>query len=231
MKIFKNIIFPILFVAVTAAVSISLLHTVEVGQRENALADEASELLPKHACKISIYDNVFRRVGKDSGIDWRLMSAIAYHESRFREDAVSIRGAVGVMQIMPYVADKYGISKNELLDPICNIELSAKIIKGMERSLQLPKQIDANDRMAIMLACYNGGYAHISDACNLAEFYGEDKYSWDTVAEYLWLLSDADFYNHEVVNFGAFRGSDETIKYVDAVMSRYNYYCKKATLD
>ena len=231
MRIFKDIILPLLFVGATTAASLLLLNTVEVGQRESAPAEEAGELLPKHACKISIYDNVFRRVGKTAGIDWRLMSAIAYHESRFREDAVSVRGAVGVMQIMPHVADKYGVSTSELLDPICNIELSAKIIKGMERSMQLPKQIDAKDRMAIMLACYNGGYAHISDACNLAEFYGENKYSWDTVAEYLWLLSDADFYNHEVVNFGAFRGSDETIKYVEAVMSRYNYYCKKAALD
>ena len=32
------------------------------------------------------------------GNDWRLMSAIAYHESRFTADIVSRRGARGLMQ-------------------------------------------------------------------------------------------------------------------------------------
>lgn len=230
MRIFKNLILPLLFVAAVGAVSVSWLDAV-YGSPKPSDPVEPSELLDEDECAISIYDNVFRRVGKASGIDWRLMSAIAYNESRFHDGAVSSRGAVGLMQIMPHVARKYGVSKKELLDPVCNIELSAKIIKSVERSMQLPRGVPAADRMAIMLACYNGGYAHISDACNLAEFYGDDKYSWETIAEYLYLLSDADFYEHEAVSFGVFNGSDETVKYVNAVMSRYNYYCRKAELD
>lgn len=230
MKIFNRLILPVLFVVAVAVVSVLWLDA-GYGAEQTVEPAEPSELLSKGECEISIYDNVFRRVGKASGIDWRLMSAIAYHESRFHKGAVSSRGAVGLMQIMPHVASKYGVSRKDLLNPICNIELSAKIIKGVERSMQLPRTIPADDRLALMLACYNGGYAHISDACNLAEFYGENRYSWETVSEYLFLLSDADFYEHEAVSFGVFRGSAETIKYVNAVMSRYNYYCRKAELD
>ena len=230
MKIFNKVILPVLFVAAVAIVSVLWLDA-GYGAEKTVEPSEPSELLSKGECEISIYDNVFRRVGKASGIDWRLMSAMAYHESRFHKGAVSSRGAVGLMQIMPHVARKYGVSRKDLLNPICNIELSAKIIKGVERSMQLPRTIPADDRLALMLACYNGGYAHISDACNLAEFYGENRYSWETVSEYLFLLSDADFYEHEAVSFGVFRGSNETIKYVNAVMSRYNYYCRKAELD
>ena len=230
MKIFNRLIFPVLFVVAVAVVSVLWLDA-GYGAEKTVEPAEPSELLSNGECEISIYDNVFRRVGKASGIDWRLMSAIAYHESRFHKGAVSSRGAVGLMQIMPHVASKYGVSRDDLFNPVSNIELSAKIIKAVERSMQLPREIPVEDRLALMLACYNGGYAHISDACNLAEFYGENRYSWETVSEYLFLLSDADFYDHEVVNFGVFRGSDETIKYVNDVLSRYNYYCRKAQLD
>lgn len=230
MKIFNRLILPVLFVVAVAVVSVLWLDA-GYGAEQTVEPAEPSELLSKGECEISIYDNVFRRVGKASGIDWRLMSAIAYHESRFHKGAVSSRGAVGLMQIMPHVASKYGVSRDDLFNPVSNIELSAKIIKAVERSMQLPREIPVEDRLALMLACYNGGYAHISDACNLAEFYGENRYSWETVSEYLFLLSDADFYDHEVVNFGVFRGSDETIKYVNDVLSRYNYYCRKAQSD
>ena len=41
------------------------------------------------------YDHVIRNISEREGNDWRLMSAIAYHESRFKADIVSRRGARG----------------------------------------------------------------------------------------------------------------------------------------
>lgn len=38
------------------------------------------------------------------GYDWRLISAIAYSESRFNPYVVSRKGAKGLMQVMPRVA-------------------------------------------------------------------------------------------------------------------------------
>ena len=40
---------------------------------------------------ISRFDNVMRKVGEEQGLDWRLMSAIAYSESRFIENLKSNR--------------------------------------------------------------------------------------------------------------------------------------------
>ena len=54
---------------------------------------------------ISVYDELIRSVSEEEGYDWRLMSAIAYHESRFSPDIVSKRGAAGLMQIMPATFD------------------------------------------------------------------------------------------------------------------------------
>lgn len=230
MRIFKNIIFPLLFVAVATVASVAWLQSLRRAEQMTE-AEPESELLSEEECEISIYDNVFRRVGRACGIDWRLMSAIAYSESRFCDSVVSPRGAVGLMQIMPYVAREYGMSDEDLLDPVLNIELAAQIMKSVEKMMHLPRKVPLRDRTALLLACYNGGYAHITDARNLASYYGEDNQSWEVVAEYLELLAESDFYEHEAVSYGEFTGSGETIKYVDAVMSRYDKYCRTFSPD
>lgn len=53
---------------------------------------------------ISVWDAVIRQAAEKEGIDWRLMSAMAYHESRFRNTLSSNRGACGLMQVTPIVA-------------------------------------------------------------------------------------------------------------------------------
>ena len=46
-------------------------------------ADFGNSLLGEGDYVISAYDNVIRNISEKEGHDWRLMSAIAYHESRF----------------------------------------------------------------------------------------------------------------------------------------------------
>lgn len=41
---------------------------------------------------ISVYDELFKEVCEREGYDWRLMSAIAYSESRFNPMLVSSKG-------------------------------------------------------------------------------------------------------------------------------------------
>ena len=67
-------------------------------------SDGGLELFRERECVISPYDPLIRNVSEQAGNDWRLLSAIAYHESRFTPDIVSRRGARGLMQIMPVVA-------------------------------------------------------------------------------------------------------------------------------
>ena len=57
---------------------------------------------------ISPYDDIMQQVECDTGVDWRLLSAIACEESRFDPNAVSEAGARGLMQIMPVVGKQYG---------------------------------------------------------------------------------------------------------------------------
>ncbi|MEE1099454.1 MAG: transglycosylase SLT domain-containing protein, partial [Alistipes sp.] len=148
---------------------------------------------------ISVYDNIIRRISNEEGNDWRLMSAIAYHESRFIPDVVSKQGAKGLMQIMPVVARQFNVPQEQVLDPETNVRLANMLLNRIESTLRLPSTISEKDRMSIILASYNGGIGHVSDARRLARTFGENPNSWDVVSRYLALKSEPAYYEHEVV--------------------------------
>lgn len=180
---------------------------------------------------ISPYDHVIRNISEREGNDWRLMSAIAYHESRFKADIVSRRGARGLMQIMPAVARQFDVASEEaLLDPETNVLLANKVWNRIDSTLDLPAGISEKDRMSLILACYNGGIGHVNDARRLARVNGEDPNSWEVVLRYLELKSDPAYYQHEVVKCGKFTGYRQTRAFVQDVMNRYNKYCRIAQL-
>ncbi|MBQ7786973.1 MAG: transglycosylase SLT domain-containing protein [Alistipes sp.] len=174
---------------------------------------------------ISSYDEMMRRIGEEEGQDWLLLSAIAYNESRFHSDLVSKQGAIGLMQIMPIVGRQFNVEKEHIVDPETNIRLAGKLLKQIDKTLKLSPTTSADDRMSIILACYNGGIGHVSDARRLAKSNGEDYNSWEVVARYLKMKADPAVYESELVRYGKFTGSRQTEAYVREVMKRYNFYC------
>lgn len=176
---------------------------------------------------ISQYDAVMRAVCGSDGLDWRLLSAICYNESRFNADVVSHRGAKGLMQIMPAVARQFNVSPDEVMNPEVNIMLATKLIKEIEKSLKMPTTTSYDDRMSIILACYNGGIGHVQDARRLARKYGDDPNSWSSVSLYLRRKALPEYSSDAVVRCGAFRGGSQTAAFVDNVMGRYGLYCAR----
>lgn len=177
---------------------------------------------------ISVYDELIRSVSEEEGYDWRLMSAIAYHESRFRPDIISRRGARGLMQIMPSVARQFDVPVTEVSNPETNIWLANKLLTKIASTLCLPEDISEKDRMSIILASYNSGVGHVNDARRLAKLDGENPDSWEVVARYLSLKADPAYYESEVVKCGRFTGSRQTLAYVNDVIGRYDKYCRIA---
>ena len=190
--------------------------------------DMAQEpLLAEGEYIISPYDNIFRRVCSRHHLDWTLMSAIASCESRFDPNARSERGAVGLMQVMPHIARHWDVAADELLDVAINIDVSCRIYRSTRRQLMLPRDIDPMDAVAFTIAAYNCGASRVTDARNLAEYYDDDKNEWDVVSEYLLLLSDPDFYEHEAVVGGKFGEPHITIAYTNRVLKRYENFSKR----
>lgn len=177
---------------------------------------------------ISPYDELMRHICEEEGHDWRLLSAIAYHESRFHSDRMSRRGARGLMQIMPSVGRQFGVPVELIADPEINIRLANQLLSSIEKTLALPASTPAEDRISIVLASYNGGLGHVRDARRLARFYGENPNSWAVVGRYLRLKALPQYYGLDVVYCGRFTGIRETEAYVNDVLDHYHDYCRRA---
>ncbi len=170
---------------------------------------------------ISPFDYLFKRYAKDAGIDWRLMAAQGFTESRFDSTQVSWAGARGVMQIMPRTARAYGLGPDLIAHNEENIATAAKIIASLDKSLA-SKVPDAEERKKFVVAAYNSGLAHVLDAIALAAKYGLDPTRWDgNTAQALLMKSKPEYFNDPVCKYGYFRGR-QTYEYVRSVFAFYD---------
>ena len=68
-----------------------------------------------------------------SGIEWRLLAAIAYQESQWDPTATSATGVRGIMQITEDTAKRLGI--RDLLDPAQNVVAAARYLRDLKAKL------------------------------------------------------------------------------------------------
>jgi len=171
---------------------------------------------------ISYYDDLFIKYAPSSGMDWKLLAAIAYNESAFNPNATSHMGAMGLMQLMPSTARQYGAANP--YDPEQSVRASAKLIANLiAHYASVP---DPSERINFMVAAYNAGPGHVDDARRLAEKRGKDKNVWkDNVDEFVLYMSNPEYYNDPVVRHGYFRGG-ETYNYVNYVRSDWDRFRK-----
>ena len=90
-------------------------------------------------------------------LDTKLINAVIYIESRGRANAVSNKGAVGIMQVMPSTAAQYGISRDELFDPSINRSVGSQYLATM---------IAEKGSVRSGLAAYNCGPNQNLPECN-----------------------------------------------------------------
>ena len=174
---------------------------------------------------ISIWDDVIKHVGQREGVDWRLLSAIAFEESMFRSDVTAASGATGLMQIMPITARHFNVDQESLADPETNVTIAAKLLKSIENSFDFPDSVALDDKLSIILASYNCGQKTVSDALAIASATGRNPYSWNSVADCLKLMGSDDFHS-DSISFRRFKGFNETASFVASVMDRFDSYCR-----
>ncbi|MBO7198117.1 MAG: transglycosylase SLT domain-containing protein [Tidjanibacter sp.] len=174
---------------------------------------------------ISVWDGQLQKISAEMGVDWRLMSAMAYHESRFRNDQISNRGAVGLMQVTPVVAEDLNIAEGyDLADPTTNITLAARILRRYSRALGFGDFPTTDDGLAIMVASYNCGITRTIEAQRLTEQLGGDKQSWSDVSETMRKMNSPEWSAENECRFVRFRDAAVTIAYTEGVMNLYRTY-------
>lgn len=116
------------------------------------------------------------------GIDYALLQALIATESGFNSRAVSPKGAVGLMQLIPPTAERYGVraGKNasiekKLTDPVINIRAGARYLSDLIKMFP--------GRLELALAAYNAGEGAVQRAGNRIPNYPETKNYVKTVMQ------------------------------------------------
>lgn len=87
------------------------------------------------------------RIARKHGMDPGLVRAVARVESNYNPTAISPKGALGVMQLLPETAKRFGVA--DAYDPAQNIEGGVRYLKFLRKSFP--------GNLSLMLAAYNAG--------------------------------------------------------------------------
>lgn len=196
-------------------------------QRRKVRRKVRAPFISKEKGIISTYDNLFKDAARATGWDWRLIAAQCYQESGFDPNAVSWAGASGLMQIMPATAAHLSLPQADIFKPAENIAAAARYIHQLQA--QFADIPNSEERVRFILAAYNAGPGHISDARALARKYGRNPNSWNGVGHYVQCLMQPRFYRDPVVRHGYMIGS-ETYQYVQDIMERWQQYGGRTTI-
>lgn len=174
---------------------------------------------------ISVWDEQLRHTARSVGVDWRLMSAMAYHESRFRNDQVSHKGAVGLMQVTPIVAEDLGLDEGyDLADPSTNISLAARLLRRSSRALGFGDFPATDDQIAIVVASYNCGITRTLEAQRLVAAEGGSKECWEDIKRMMTNMSRPEWIATSDYKMRRFGDAPTTIAYTESVMALYDTY-------
>jgi soluble lytic murein transglycosylase-like protein len=110
-------------------------------------------------------DNLIRLYGGQYGVDPYLIYCLMSQESSFMSSAVSPKGALGLMQLMPDTAARYGVTNP--YDAAQNIKGGTRYLKDLLTMF--------NGRVDLALAGYNAGEGAVMKYGNTIPPYDETR--------------------------------------------------------
>ncbi len=127
--------------------------------------------------------DMFRKYGDRYSLDYLLLMAQGYQESRLNQNARSPVGAVGVMQVMPATGAELGVGDIEQLEP--NIHAGVKFIRWLIDQNAAKDSMDALNQTLFAFAAYNAGPGRIARLRAKAASQGLDPNVWRNNVELL----------------------------------------------
>lgn len=165
--------------------------------------------------RLPAYRQQFKAVAREFGLDWRLVAAVGYQESRWDPLAVSPTGVRGLMMLTEQTALRFGVE--DRTDAMQSIRGGARYLADIMR--RLPADLGELDRTAFALAAYNMGLGHLLDARRLARENEADWNRWLHVRPMVRKLADPAVAAR--TRHGQARGG-EAVWFVDNVQTYFN---------
>ena len=129
-----------------------------------------------------IAKTALRDASQRHAIDYELLQALIAAESGFDAQAVSPKGAIGLMQLMPATAQRYGVQSDKkssvetkLFDPRVNIAAGSRYLRDLIS--MFPGELD------LAIAAYNAGEGAVQRAGNKIPNYKETQNYVKTVLQ------------------------------------------------
>ncbi|QZA78059.1 membrane-bound lytic murein transglycosylase MltF [Deefgea tanakiae] len=156
----------------------------------------------------------FLQAEAETGIDWRLLAALAYQESHWDNESISPTGVRGIMMLTNDTASLLGVDR---LNPRESILGGARYVQMMRKGI--PETVPEPDRTWQALAAYNIGLGHVEDARTLALRLNINPDSWTDLKGVLPLLRKPEHFS--TLKYGYARGGAPVI-YVERLKSYYD---------
>ena len=173
-----------------------------------AFIDDSKTILPR-------YRRLFQLAQEITGLDWRLLAALAYQESKWDPLATSMTNVRGMMMLTEDTADVLHVDNR--LDAMQSIRGGARyLVQLMD---QLPPSVVDPDRLWLALAAYNLGMGHLNGGRAIALKLNKNPDSWFDMKSVLPLMSQPAYY--ERLKSGRARGGEAVIL-VENVRSYYS---------
>ncbi len=174
-------------------------HVARLTQADSVrFIERVRSVLPK-------YRAMFQSAQASTGIDWRLLAALAYQESQWNPLATSPTNVRGMMMLTEETADRLGVSNR--LNAQESIRAGARYLGDLRDNL--PASVKEPDRQWLALAAYNLGMGHMNGARSIAQSMKANPDSWYEMKKVLPLLVKPEYYKR--LKSGKARGGEAVI--------------------
>jgi membrane-bound lytic murein transglycosylase MltF len=119
---------------------------------------------------------LFRKYADQYGVDWLLMAAQGYQESRLDQSVKSPVGAIGVMQVMPATGKDMKVGDITQLE--ANVHAGIKYMRFMVDQYYKDEPMDPVNKMLFAFASYNAGPGRLRQLRSTAKQRGLDPNLW-----------------------------------------------------
>ncbi|MCX7696947.1 MAG: transglycosylase SLT domain-containing protein, partial [Bacteroidales bacterium] len=119
-----------------------------------------------YSSTLSIYDDIIKKYAGMIGLEWLLAASLIYEESKFQTKLTSRSGAYGIMQLMPFIMERYGIDTSSSVDKQIYVGflLLSEFNKVFDK-FSLPPSV----RDRVIITAYNMGFFPLKKCIELIQ--------------------------------------------------------------